>query len=425
MRLSAASPRSHPAALLLSLGLCLPACADTVSRDEPPSDAALAVDAPSPIVDDTPTPILDAPAVDASASIDAPTPAIDTSVPIDAPAPAVDTPAPSDVPTPRDVPTAQDAAPSELAVRITAPDEGDTVSGVVRIAATARASAGVARVEFFSGGGSYRIGEDRTAPFGIDWYTAGFVPDGALRLRATVFDLAGRSASHDLTVRVRNGATTTLPADDLARVTAYFEARRSARYLEGECQPATYPGWTGVPLRLCRYRVSDRYSGGYRTGEVIVANPEPAQLARWVVQAAMERRGRVLRSDTDALCANIMGQSGGQFPVAGIVYEDMDGSGQRIYPFRNGVTVRIEGLPFATREQPSSAQMAAYRTGTVAYVGRYGRIAGTLPEHWTALTGERVAADRSDWPDIVGRAHRAAWGNDRNALMVAWARANL
>jgi GH15 family glucan-1,4-alpha-glucosidase len=61
----------------------------------------------------------------------------------------------------------------------------------------------------------------------------------------------------------------------------------------------------------------------------------------------------------------------------------------------------------------------------VAYVGRYARIAGTLPEHWTALTGERVAADRSDWPGIAARAYREAWGNDRNALLVAWARANL
>jgi hypothetical protein len=195
--------------------------------------------------------------------------------------------------------------------------------------------------------------------------------------------------------------------------------------MERDCASTTYPGWSTVPLRLCRYRVSDSYSGGARWADVILANAEPSQLARWVVQAAMERRGRVVRADVDAMCANILGQSGGQFPVAGVVYEDMDGTGQRIYPFRNGVTVRVEGLPFATREQPGETQMAAYRTGAVAYVGHYARIAGTLPEAWTALTGERVRDDRSDWPDIVARAYRAAWGQDRNALLVAWARANL
>jgi hypothetical protein len=48
-----------------------------------------------------------------------------------------------------------------------------------------------------------------------------------------------------------------------------------------------------------------------------------------------------------------------------------------------------------------------------------------MPEQWTALTHEAVPSDRSTWPDIVGRAYRAAWGQDRNALIVAWARANL
>jgi hypothetical protein len=108
-----------------------------------------------------------------------------------------------------------------------------------------------------------------------------------------------------------------------------------------------------------------------------------------------------------------------------VVYEDMDGTGQRIYPFRHGVTVRVAGLPYGTREQPTAAQMAEYRTAPIAFVGRYGRIAGTTPDEWTALTRETVPADRSTWPATVGRAYRAAWGQDRNALIVAWARANL
>lgn len=337
----------------------------------------------------------------------------------------------TDVTEARDVTDARDAAEANdvpdagVTVLITAPSEGEAVSGTVTIRASASASRGVARVEFFSAGGGYRLGEDRTPPYALAWATAGYVPDGAQRLRVVASDAAGRQATHEVTVRVRNAPASTLPADEVARLTAWFEARRGARYMERDCRPTTYPGWDAVPLRLCRYRVSDSYSGGSRWADVILANAEPAQLARWVVQAAQERRGRVQRSDIDAICANILGQSGGQFPVAGVVYEDMDGTGQRIYPFRHGVTVRIEGLAFATREQPSESQMAAYRTGAVAYVGRYARIAGTLPEHWTALTGERVAADRSDWPTIVARAYREAWGNDRNALLVAWARANL
>lgn len=361
--------------------------------------------------------------------------AIDVAAPPDVASPDVVTPTdlPSvadraeslDVAAPRDVTAPRDAPAPTVSVRITAPANAATVSGVVTITAAAAATAGVARVVFFSEGGGYRIGEDIAAPYAIDWYTDGYVPDGAQRLRAVAYDAAGRSATHEVDVRVRNAPDAALPPADVARVTAYFEARRDARYMEGDCQPTTWPGWSGIPLQRCRYRVSDVYSGGTRWADVVLADASPAQIARWVVQAALERRGRVLRSDTDALSSNILGQSGGQFPVAGVVYEDMDGSGQRIYPFRDGVTVGIQGLPYATREQPDATQMAAYRTNPVAFVGSYGRIAGTRPEQWTALTGERVAADRMNWPAIVGRAYRAAWGQDRNALLVAWARANL
>jgi hypothetical protein len=365
------------AALTLSLTLSLAACGADAPLDAPP----------------------DAPPVAADASI-----------------------APPDAPPRDDV--ALDATEASVMVRILAPTAGATVSGTVPFTAAANATDGVARVAFYSAGGTYLIAEDTSAPYAVDWHTAGFVPDGMQRLRAVAFDRAGRQAIAEVNVLVRNEpSATALPAAEVARVTAWFEARRGARYLEGSCQPTTYPGWTGVPLQLCRYRVSDSFSGGTRQADVILANAEPAQLARWVVQAAIERRGRLLRSDVDALCSEIIGQSGAQFPVAGVVYEDMDGTGQRIYPFRNGVTVRIEGLPYATREQPTAAQMAAYRTNAIAFVGTYGRIAGTTPAQWTALTREAVPADRSTWPDIVGRAYRAAWGNDRNALLVARARA--
>lgn len=401
-------------ALFAVLGACSGDDASAVSADADAPDVTSSPDA----LDVTASPD-DVIAVD-----DAPPSPDDVSRDVsDATAPS-DVTAPRDVTAPSDVTAPGDASAATVTVRITAPSNGATVSGVVPFTATAMASAGVARVVFYSQGG-YRIGEDTSAPYAIDWHTAGFVPDGAQRLRAVAIDTAGRQAMHEVDVQVRNTPTSTLPAAEVTRITAWFEARRSARYMEGSCQPTTYPGWTGVPLKLCRYRVSDAFSGGTRQADVILADAEPSQLARWVVQAAMERRGRVQRSDTDAICSDIIGQSGAQFPVAGVVYEDMDGTGQRIYPFRNGVTVRIAGLPYATREQPTAAQMAAYRTGPIAFVGRYGRIAGTLPDEWTALTGEAVPADRSTWPDIVGRAYRQAWGQDRNALIVAWARANL
>lgn len=120
-----------------------------------------------------------------------------------------------------------------------------------------------------------------------------------------------------------------------------------------------------------------------------------------------------------------MGQSGAQFPVAGVVFEDMDGTGQRIYPFRNGVTVRVAGLPFATR--------AAYGSADGRVPHRPHRLRRHLRAHrgprppGTALTREAVPADRfSHLARHRGGGYRApGLGQDRNALIVAWARANL
>ncbi|MEZ4395204.1 MAG: Ig-like domain-containing protein, partial [Polyangiales bacterium] len=223
------------------MALCLvgaSSCGAQVSLGDDPADAA--------------APAVDAPAMDHLAPVDAPR--------LEDRIESSDSPPPDDVPP--DQPAAIDVAAQDASlrdasspdataapsVRFTSPRDGDTVTGAVRLAATA--SAGVVRVAFFSAGGAYRIGEDRSPPFAIDWYTAGFVPDGAQRLRATAFDAAGRQASHDIDVRVRNAPSTALPAADLARVTAYFEARRGGRYLEGDCRDTTYPGWSGVPLRL-------------------------------------------------------------------------------------------------------------------------------------------------------------------------------
>lgn len=46
------------------------------------------------------------------------------------------------------------------------------------------------------------------------------------------------------------------------------------------------------------------------------------------------------------------GASTRQFPVAGIVYEDQDEAGvYEAYPFRDGVTVKVDGARYRTREQ--------------------------------------------------------------------------
>jgi hypothetical protein len=112
----------------------------------------------------------------------------------------------------------------------------------------------------------------------------------------------------------------------LSRVEEYWE-KRLPGYMEGSSEAITYPGWEGYPTRKHKYQVHDG-----KTAEVIMCNADSKQLARWVVTACLEAKGSVEAKYTDKLCHQIMGASGAQYPVAGIVLEDMDG-GQRFIPF--------------------------------------------------------------------------------------------
>ena len=130
----------------------------------------------------------------------------------------------------------------------------------------------------------------------------------------------------------------------------YWE-KRLPGYMEGTSEPIEYLGWEGYPTRKHKYRVDDG-----KTAEVIMCNADSKQLARWVVTACLEAKGSAEPKYTDKLCHQIMDASGAQYPVAGIVLEDMDGE-QAIYPFRDGVTVRISGIENGAKKQPTEEEI--------------------------------------------------------------------
>jgi poly(hydroxyalkanoate) depolymerase family esterase len=90
------------------------------------------------------------------------------------------------------------------AVNITAPGDGDEVSGAVTISAEASAGDGVARVEFKIDG--VLKGSDGTAPYSYRWQTAN-VATGAHTIEAVVFDRWEVSASDEIDVMVGEGGS--------------------------------------------------------------------------------------------------------------------------------------------------------------------------------------------------------------------------
>ncbi len=230
-------------------------------------------------------------------------------------------------------------------------------------------------------------------------------------------------------VQLSNDSLTTV---GLERVRKYFASNLTSRYMEQDCEPATYPGWEGFPLIKCRYQVKDS-NGTQKSATVIMLNPSPEQLARWVVHTCLEVKGSVEKRYTDKLSKHIIDQSGAQLPVAGIVFEDMlpkDGI-YEIFCFRNGVTVRIRGIKHLSTLQPTNEEIERSLNGEIISTFVYARLQSTTREQYRAnggtvdvgssASGQRKAA----WLEVSRQLYQAAWGHDRNELMIAWARENL
>jgi hypothetical protein len=216
-----------------------------------------------------------------------------------------------------------------------------------------------------------------------------------------------------------------LPPVALTRVRNYFEAQRSSRYMEQNCEPTTYPGWEGLPLQKCTYSVKGANDPVKKTAKVIMLNASPDQLARWVVSTCVEVTGGAAVRCTRRLSRHINGQSNAQFPVAGIVFEDIlpeDGR-EEVYAFRNGVTVRVDGVTHRATQQPTPEQIEKSLNGQVTSAGLFARIQSTTREQYRANGGTRPVLGLA-WLEVTKDLYKAAFGNDRNELMIAWARDN-
>jgi hypothetical protein len=227
----------------------------------------------------------------------------------------------------------------------------------------------------------------------------------------------------------------TLPTDlqpAAAQLASEFESRLArVRYLEsGDARPAVVPGWEGFPTRRYTYTVRDK-DGTAKSADVILLDPTATQLADWIVQCLAEVRGHYTPDDGRRLFSHVIAQSGGQFPVAGVVYEDIlpaDGANE-IYCFRDGVTVEVENVPHRGTAPLTKEQVEASINGNVRRVFQYARVQSTSPKMWIDAGGSHdvLGPDgkpTSRWRAVIREEYQKAWTSPRNALMVAWVKAN-
>lgn len=260
-------------------------------------------------------------------------------------------------------------------------------------------------------------------------------------LFAQLFAVATLAASCSATLPV-----TAQPAASATPVAAPTAAQREAlvaqlvekhgdrlmqsQYMRKKCEAVEWPGWEGYPTIKCRYPVVDRPTSTTKYAEVVMLNASPARVAHWVVTACYDAGTKQPEADADRLYRHILGQSGGQFPVAGVVYEDMEGDGfKKVYCFRDGVTVRVKGVQHRTTATLTPAEIEASLTGEIETVFTYARISSTTPQQYKDAGGTRDVGTNRDrtleWPRAIAEQYQRAWNSDRNELISAWAKANL
>ena len=221
-----------------------------------------------------------------------------------------------------------------------------------------------------------------------------------------------------------SGAWSASEQDIAAYATKLRESLKKARYMEDECTSISLEGWENVQTLKCRYVVKDK-GGRKKTGLVVMANPSPERVATWILNACEVVKPTRNRQDcAQYVFGRIIRQSGGQFPVAGVVYEDLfkpEGV-FKAFGFYNGVTTRLNGLKHLETRPLKDIELQAILDATplsTITLRAPARIIGvTRGEYKKAHPS--VDLDGLKWNAVVADEHKRALSGDRNLLIEAW-----
>jgi hypothetical protein len=202
------------------------------------------------------------------------------------------------------------------------------------------------------------------------------------------------------------------------------EPLKKARYMEGQCTSISLEGWENISTIKCRYVVKDK-GARKKAGLVVMANPNPEQLATWILNACeVVKPTRDRRDCAQHVFMRIIKQSGGQFPVGGVVYEDLfpvDGVFEA-FGFYNGVTTRLNGLKHRETRPLKDIKLQAILDATPLNTITFSapaRIIGVTRDVYKKAHPS-VDIDGLKWNGVVADEHKRALSSDRNFLLEAW-----
>lgn len=197
-----------------------------------------------------------------------------------------------------------------------------------------------------------------------------------------------------------------------------------SRYMEKNCQSvSSWSTWKDLPMKWCRYQTKGQ------SAEVLMLNPGPRRLTQWLQDACSSLSGN-FNNCMEKSFKQILYQSGGQFPVAGVVIEDMDGNGKgNAYAFRNGVTIRVSAFSTGTEQILSSSLVSRAFTDPAMYTYTYGRPISITREqlssygraHGLDLPNLGSSSERKNiYNEVMAELYQNAWHSQRNHILRAW-----
>lgn len=200
----------------------------------------------------------------------------------------------------------------------------------------------------------------------------------------------------------------------------------TGRYMEVQCAPISFSKWEDFPVQKCTYNLPDNHSSSGKTATVIMLNPEKELLAKWLVASCMIVKGNNgVRSCAVKLAKDIINASGSQFPVAGIVLEDMNEDNvQEAYTFRDGVTVKLQvGMAvgfkgmFGETENKVATDPSVAVSSTASQSG-FARIQSTSRQMYTKYMGSNAKdVTGVKWLDEVRALYQDAWKRGHDASL--------
>ena len=217
------------------------------------------------------------------------------------------------------------------AVTMTSPDDGATVSGDTKLAATVTDEGTVARVDFLVGGSL--VESDTTAPYETTWATTAET-NGPVEVTVRAADLAGNEASATRTVTVQNG-TGTGGTETLAN--GDFETSLSGWGTYNSTAERVSGGATGAWSARVSYARGTYYT--YETTAVAATTPGVTYTARAWLRSPLGRRVCLrIRERVDGIAYGpstcITGSSAWQ-QTAAVSYVSRGGGALDVYAFQD------------------------------------------------------------------------------------------